>query len=64
MDKVTWLAAALAATILAGCAGQPKAPNKVTIGQQLIDLKEARDSKAITEQEYRKARRNIVNDAR
>ena len=54
-------------TLLAGCSwhvgGGPKAVTvKPTTGQQLIDLKTARDAGAITEPEYQAQRAKVLND--
>jgi len=60
------LAAMLAAGMLYGCGGDsaPKGPPArvdVTIGQQLIELKEAHEAGALTEKEYDKQRKKLID---
>lgn len=59
----------MAMTLLAGCDVEPKLSlgggtksyvYKPTIGQQLVDLKRARDSGAITDQEYQAQKTRIL----
>ncbi len=64
----TLMTALLASTLafgLAACGGggatSATAITTTTTGQQLIDLKAARDSGAITEGEYERQRRKILN---
>jgi hypothetical protein len=57
----------LAALLLAGCGGtteviQPAV--NVTIGQQLIDLKKARDSGALTESEFQRQKEQLIDSVR
>jgi len=61
--KAATIAALLLATALAGCGGADvkTTTTTVSIGQQLIDLKNARDSGAITEREYQRARKELVD---
>ena len=49
--------------LLTGCGGADvkTTTTTVSIGQQLIDLKNARDSGAITEREYQRARKELVD---
>ncbi len=56
---------ALLATTFAGCVVAfgnrvPPVDAKVTLGRQLTDLKQARDSGAITEEEYQTAKKRLV----
>ena len=62
-------ASALSAmSLLTGClalqvgGGDKKETQKATIGQQLIDLKAAKDAGAITESEYQAKKATILND--
>ncbi len=52
---------------IAGC-GSTEVVNQpsldVSIGQQLIDLKNARDSGAITEQEFQREKANLIDSLR
>jgi hypothetical protein len=54
--------------LLTGClalqvgGGDKKEMQKATIGQQLIDLKAAKDAGAITESEYQAKKATILND--
>jgi hypothetical protein len=53
--------------LLAGCGGtteviQPAV--NVTIGQQLIDLKKARDSGALTESEFQRQKEQLIDSVR
>jgi len=59
------IGAAALAILLTGCGGpEGLTTTSVSIGQQLIDLKNARDSGAISEKEYEKAREKIIDNAR
>ena len=56
---------ALAATTVAGCVVAfgnrvPPGEAKATLGKQLTDLKQARESGAITEDEYQTAKKRLV----
>jgi hypothetical protein len=55
--------ACLVAAALAGCGGADVRTTTTTIsvGQQLIDLKKAKDSGAMSEREYERARRDLIN---
>ena len=58
--------AGIASGVLTGCAwsvggGKGDAVLKPTRGQELIDLKHARDSGAITEQEYQAQKKRILD---
>jgi hypothetical protein len=60
--------AALTLALLGGCgwsvgASTSEQVQKPTIGQSLIDLKKARDTGAITDAEYAKRRKEIVDAA-
>ena len=54
--------------LLTGClalqvgGGDKKEMQKATIGQQLIDLKAAKDAGAITESEYQAKKATLLND--
>ena len=54
--------------LLTGClalqvgGGDKKEMQKATIGQQLIDLKAAKDAGAITESQYQAKKATILND--
>ena len=41
-------------------AGTEQVQTQQTVGQELIDLKRAKDSGAITEEEYEKLKKNIM----
>ena len=62
---MTWkmsLAGILAASLLYGC-GSPKSAGPrvdVTIGQQLIELKEAHDAGALSDKEYDRQRKKLI----
>ena len=63
----TLVASALVALVLAGCGSSTKVvqPNvNVSIGQQLIDLKSARDSGALSESEYKKQKQKLIDGFR
>jgi hypothetical protein len=58
-------AAALAVTLItAGCGGnevlQPTV--SVSVGQQLIDLKKARDSGALSERDYERQKKQLIDN--
>jgi hypothetical protein len=59
-------AGALAALLISGCGGneviQPTV--NVSLGQQLIDLKKARDSNALSERDYEREKKKLIDDAR
>ncbi len=57
-----WAAAALAAMLLAGCGGNEvvRPTVSVSIGQQLIDLKKARDAGALSAREYESQRAQLI----
>jgi hypothetical protein len=59
--------AALTASVLSGCVFAVGVPNselrpKPTLGRQLSDLKQARDSGAITEEEYQTAKKRLIEE--
>lgn len=49
--------------LLAGCGGHEvvRPTVSVSVGQQLIDLKNARDAGSLTEREYEQQRRKLVD---
>jgi uncharacterized membrane protein len=49
----------MASCIAIGSGGSKKADHQTTLGQQLIDLKKARDEGAISEQEYEELREKL-----
>lgn len=57
---------AVAALLMAGCGGtevvQPTV--NVSIGQQLIDLKKARDSGAMSQAEYERQKARLIDNVR
>ena len=59
------VAAVLAAGALAGCGGGGAEArtevSTVSVGQQLMDLKQAYDSGAMTKDEYERARYKVLN---
>lgn len=60
--------AALALAAVAGCgwsvgSSSQEQVQRPTVGQQLIDLKKARDTGAITETEYAKKRKDVIDAA-
>jgi ribonuclease PH len=59
----TWSAGAAVALAVAACGSteQVTAPSvNVSIGQQLIDLKKARDSGALSPTEYERQKANLI----
>jgi len=60
-SKTILIAAALAT--LAGCSSTDvvRAPLEVTVGQQLIDLKKARDNGVLNASEYDNQRRKLID---
>lgn len=66
MTRRMFLACAVVALLASGCGGidvvQPHV--NVTIGQQLIDLKKARDSGALTESEFQRQKTIVIDSAR
>jgi hypothetical protein len=68
MRKVLNIAMALTAiTLLSGCAGAAfnkisvTANRHITIGQELMDLKEAHEKGIISDTEYMETKKNILN---
>lgn len=57
-------AAALVAVVLAGCGGNEvvRPTVSVSVGQQLIDLKKARDSGALSQREYEQQKAQLIKD--
>jgi hypothetical protein len=64
--RATVFAVTLPVLWLTACGSEPVVqPNvNVSIGQQLIDLKNARDSGALKEDEYRKQRKMLIDSVR
>jgi len=58
------LAAALAAVVLAGCGGNEvvRPTVSVSVGQQLIDLKKARDAGALSQREYESQKALLIKN--
>nr|WP_315485799.1 hypothetical protein [uncultured Undibacterium sp.] len=57
-----WLSIAVI-TLLAGCSSTEVIRSlDVTVGQQLIDLKKARDNGALSASEYDSQRRKLINN--
>lgn len=56
------LAAAMVAAGVAGCGGNEvvRPTVSVSVGQQLIDLKRARDSGALTQREYESQKAQLI----
>jgi hypothetical protein len=68
MQTMTRLAAAVAmgvAITVAGCGGGgaevKTTTTTVSVGQQLIDLKKARDTGSISQSEYERLKRDLIN---
>jgi len=63
---VTGLLSISAALLLSGCVGlslgggKKTVNNNPTLGQQLVDLKTARDSGALTEQQYQEQKNKLL----
>jgi len=62
---ITALLAVISASMLSGCVVAlgnrvPADDRKPTLGKQLTDLKQARDSGALTEEEYQIAKKRLV----
>jgi uncharacterized lipoprotein YbaY len=57
-----WASAGAVALVLAGCGStEVVAPTvSVSVGQQLIDLKKARDTGALSASEYDKQKANLI----
>lgn len=60
------VAALLAASMLGACNSTTVMPPNVnvSIGQQLIDLKKARDAGALSEKEYQRQREDLIDSVR
>ena len=62
-----WLAAVALAGLLTGCVGlsvgggTKSETRKPTVGQQLVDLQNARNSGAITEEQYQQQKAKLLN---
>jgi hypothetical protein len=58
--------AACALPLLVACSSNKllRGPVDVTIGQQLIDLKQAHDSGAMSEREYGQQRRQLIDSVK
>jgi hypothetical protein len=65
MQRRGWVVA-LMMTVLAGCASDEivKARLDVTVGQQLIDLKNAHDAGALSRAEYDRQRVRLIESVR
>lgn len=63
MRKVSVAALCLVA-LLAGCGGNEvvRPTVNVSIGQQLIDLKKAHDAGALSDKEYERQRRQLIDN--
>ena len=60
-----WVVGLLAATAIAGCSSTKviQQPNlNVSIGQQLIDLKKARDAGAISDREFERQKERLIDN--
>lgn len=57
-------AAAVVAVVLAGCGGNEvvRPTVSVSVGQQLIDLKKARDAGALTQREYESQKALLIKN--
>jgi hypothetical protein len=57
------LIAVVVATMFVGCSSDKvvRAPLEVTIGQQLIDLKKARDNGVLSASEYDSQRKKLID---
>ncbi len=69
--KRIWVASALAAItlVLSGCVVAmgnrdlgKSPPRQTTVGQELLDLKKAKDAGALTEEEYQAQRARILDE--
>lgn len=57
----------LAALMLAGCGGTTEVVQpvvNVSVGQQLIDLKKARDAGALTDAEFQRQKEQLIDSLR
>ena len=63
MKAASIVATLATASLLAACGSDaPKGPRiDVTIGQQLIELKEARDAGALTDKEYERQKKALID---
>lgn len=68
LKRIAAAAAVASALILPGCGGGGASvqttTTTVSLGQQLIDLKNARDKGSITQSEYNKMRDDIIKNAK
>ena len=66
MQKRAITVVMLRAISLSGCSStEVMAPTvSVSVGQQLIDLKKARDAGALTESDYRRERQELIESVR
>lgn len=64
--SASFLALALALTLVTGCSSTEvlKPAMEVTVGQQLIDLKRARDAGALSADEWERQKRNLIRSVR
>ncbi|MEQ1516021.1 MAG: SHOCT domain-containing protein [Usitatibacteraceae bacterium] len=60
------LCGAMFTTLLIGCSSNEimRGPVNVSVGQQLIDLKKAHDSGALTKREYDEQREKLIDSVR
>ena len=66
MQKLAISVVMFMAISLSGCSStEVMAPTvSVSVGQQLIDLKKARDAGALTESDYRRERQELIESVR
>ena len=65
MERIeAFVAAACCAVVLAGCGGNEvvRPTVSVSVGQQLIDLKKARDSGALSQREYESQKAQLIKN--
>jgi hypothetical protein len=56
-------ASILACLVLAACGSEPPRPTvSVSVGQQLIDLKKAKDSGALSAREYEQQKEQLIRN--
>ena len=63
MHARTMTASILACLVLAACGSEPPRPTvSVSVGQQLIDLKKAKDSGALSAREYEQQKEQLIRN--
>jgi hypothetical protein len=63
MSTRTFAALACVAVLAAACGSDPPRPTmSVSVGQQLIDLKKARDSGALSPREYEQQKTQLIRN--